>query len=335
MVGTDGLVRTSRRSEATEVAIANAAELWAKATTNVDTRRSKDCQRIKKKAVEDFFRSTGLDPTEVTPIEVDAWRAGLERRGLKPATVYARVSYLSSFFSWLRTHVGPLGTIAVNPCWAARSRAPRAFQTKAVRALDDKELAKLTDVVRFRAAIGGPAERRDYALWLLLVTTGMRRAEALELDGSDLAFREEGIVVTAKVKGGNYVARLVASVEFRLALIDYLSSCGRTSVLKRGGPLWVRHDNAAAKTTGASQALTAWAFAARMKELASEAGIPDFHLHQTRHTFARIVAESSGSFLETQDALGHRSPATTRAYVARIAIKRDKFGHEVERVLRK
>jgi integrase len=333
MVGTDGLVRTSRRSEATEVAIANAAELWAKATTNVDTRRSDDCQRIKKKAVEDFFRSTGLDPTEVTPIEVDAWRAGLERRGLKPSTVYARVSYLSSFFSWLRTHVGPLGTIAVNPCSAARPRAPRAFQTKAVRALDDKELRQLADVVRLQAATGGPAERRDYALLLLLVTTGMRRAEALELDGRDLACQEEGIVVTAKVKGGNYVARLVASAEFRSALIDYLSSCGRTSVLKRGGPLWVRHDNAA-KASGDARPISAWAFAARMKALAYEAGIPDFHLHQTRHTFARIVAESSGSFLETQDALGHRNPATTRAYVARIAVKRDKFGSDIERVLR-
>lgn len=68
--------------------------------------------------------------------------------------------------------------------------------------------------------------------------------------------------------------------------------------------------------------------AARKKQLEHKAGLPGFHLHQTRHIFARIVAESSGSFLETQDALGHRNPATTRAYVARIGIKRDKFGSE-------
>lgn len=48
-----------------------------------------------------------------------------------------------------------------------------------------------------------------------------------------------------------------------------------------------------------------------------------------RHTFARIAAESSGSIVETQEALGHKNPATTRAYVQRIPVKRDKFDAEV------
>jgi site-specific recombinase XerC len=55
---------------------------------------------------------------------------------------------------------------------------------------------------------------------------------------------------------------------------------------------------------------------------------------QTRHTFARIVAESSGSIVETQDALGHRNPATTRVYVQRIAVKHDKLGKEVAKRLK-
>jgi integrase len=66
-----------------------------------------------------------------------------------------------------------------------------------------------------------------------------------------------------------------------------------------------------------------------MKEYANEAGIEHFHLHQMRHTFARIVGKSSGSIVETQDALGHKNPATTRGYVQCIAVKRDKFGDEV------
>jgi integrase len=66
-----------------------------------------------------------------------------------------------------------------------------------------------------------------------------------------------------------------------------------------------------------------------MKQYAKESGIKHFHLHQTRHTFARIVAETSGSTGETQEALDHRNQATTRVYVQRIAIKRDKFGDEI------
>jgi integrase len=46
------------------------------------------------------------------------------------------------------------------------------------------------------------------------------------------------------------------------------------------------------------------------------------------------VAEISGSLVEIQEALGHKNPATTRAYVQRIPIKRDKFGAEVAKRLK-
>jgi integrase len=60
-----------------------------------------------------------------------------------------------------------------------------------------------------------------------------------------------------------------------------------------------------------------------LKRYAAEAGIDQFHLHQTRHTFARIVAEETGSIVATQDALDHKNPGTTRAYGQRISVKRD------------
>jgi hypothetical protein len=40
--------------------------------------------------------------------------------------------------------------------------------------------------------------------------------------------------------------------------------------------------------------------------------------------FAHQVSESTGSIIETQDALGHKHAATTRVYVQRIAIKKDR-----------
>jgi integrase len=36
-----------------------------------------------------------------------------------------------------------------------------------------------------------------------------------------------------------------------------------------------------------------------LKRYAKEAGIEKFHMHQTRHTFARIVAAETGSIIET------------------------------------
>ena len=75
--------------------------------------------------------------------------------------------------------------------------------------------------------------------------------------------------------------------------------------------------------------LSSWSFVENLKRYAREAGIGKIHLHQTRHTFARMVAKRSGSLSETQDALGHRHASTTRIYVDSIAIKTDKYSQHI------
>jgi integrase len=132
-------------------------------------------------------------------------------------------------------------------------------------------------------------------------------------------------MLTGKVKGGDYVGREFRDPLLREALVDYLSASGRLSALKTDSPLWTRH--AGAGRPGA--ALSSHAFVKNLKRYAREAGVGDVHLHQTRHSFARIVAEETRSITDTQDALGHRSAATTRVYVQRIAVRRDKHSSKV------
>ncbi len=60
---------------------------------------------------------------------------------------------------------------------------------------------------------------------------------------------------------------------------------------------------------------------ARSIPYAKAAGVESVHLHQTRHTYARMVAEDTGSFLETQEDLDHENAAMTRVYVQRISVK--------------
>ena len=111
----------------------------------------------------------------------------------------------------------------------------------------------------------------------------------------------------------------------RSALFDYLEACGRHDVLRSERPLWTRHDRAG--RPGAP--LTSHAFAKNLKSYARGAGIGRIHIHQTRHTFARLVSEETGSLTETQEALGHKNLATTRAYVRRIAVRRDKHSRRI------
>jgi hypothetical protein len=49
--------------------------------------------------------------------------------------------------------------------------------------------------------------------------------------------------------------------------------------------------------------------------------------------FARLVAESTGSIIETQDALSHKNPANTRVCGHRMAVKSDKHSEDISRLL--
>ncbi len=214
--------------------------------------------------------------------------------------------------------------IRKNPVEQARPRAPKAYQTESVKSLTDEELDRFLNVVAGRAAVGDIVGKRDYALLLMFVATGMRRSEILGLRGRDLRL-DEGLVITSRLKGGNYAGREVADPQVREALLDYLSTAKRLHVLKTDAPVWTRHDRAGQP----GEALSSHCYVKNLKRYARAAGLDGFHLHQTRHTFARIVAEDSGSITETQDALGHRSAATTRVYVQRIAVKKDKHSQMV------
>jgi integrase/recombinase XerC len=312
------------------IALKNAVSLWADATTDAASVRRLDLLRDKTRAVITFFDLTRKHPAAILPSDVKKWQEAQEAAGLTRATIYTRLSLLSSFFEWAMREPAIGAVLTSNPVRLARPKAPRAYQTESTKALSDDELRALLAVVRSRAqdpkAISA---KRDYALLLLYVLTGMRRQELISLRGRDVELRDDALIISGRVKGGDYVGREVRDNAVRSALLDYLGAGGRPDVLGSERPLWTRHDRAG--KPGAP--LTSHAFALNMKVYAGEAGMKDFHLHQTRHTFARLVAERTGSIIETQDALGHKNPATTRVYVRRIAVKRDKHSEEIARLL--
>ena len=311
-------------------ALLNAVSLWADATTDAASARRPYLLRNKTKAVIAFFDLVRKHPAAVLASDVKKWQEEQEAAGLTRATVYTRLSLLSSFFGWAIREPAIGAVLNSNPVRLARPKAPRAYQTEKTKALSDEELRALLAVVKTRSQNpAAVAAKRDYALLLLYVLTGMRRQELISLRGRDVELREEALIINGRVKGGDYVGREVRDPVARSALLDYLKASARLDTLGSERPLWTRHDRAG--KPGAP--LTSHAFALNMKVYAGEAGIKDFHLHRTRHTFARLVAEQTGSIVETQDALGHRNQAATRVYVRRIAVKRDKHSEQIARLL--
>ena len=315
----------------TQAALRHALRLWTEASTAPSTERREEIQGYKQRVVASFFSFVNKHPGEISALDVEEWRKSLEAAKLKPSTVYARVCFLSSFFEWARRDPSLRNLIGNNPARLALPKAPKAYQTESVKAWTDEELQAIVQVVSEKAARGDIVGKRDYALLLFYLTTGMRRQEVISLRGGNVKFDDDSITLTGKVKGGDYVGREVRDPLLKEALLDYLSSSGRLNALKTDSPLWTRHDRAG--KSGA--ALSSHAFVKNLKQYAQEAGVGNVHLHQTRHSFARIVAEETGSLTDTQDALGHRNASTTRVYVQRIAVKRDKHSERIMSRLRK
>jgi len=307
-------------------ALANAIALWAGGTTRPETWDREDKLQDKIAVVRRFFAFAGKHPGEVTPGDVEQWRQHLEAQGQKPATIYARISRLSSFYKWLLANPQLQSLIVSNPVAQARPRCPHPYQSESVKAWTDGETNAILDVVRTLAETGSIVGKRDYALLLFYLYTGLRRNEVIGLRGRDLEDKDGRLVIKYRRKGGKFTAREIGEPEVYQALKEYLESAGRGEALKTWGSLWTRHDRAGKST---AVPLGSRAFANNLKKYAKAAGIEGVHVHQTRHTYARIVSEETGSYLETQEALDHENAATTRVYVQRITVKADKHSSRI------
>jgi integrase len=314
-------------SDGRQAALCTAIEFWAGASTGVSSRRRREVLQNKRKVIEAFFEWVKKSPRDIEPVDVSAWCERMRGEGKRPATIYARVSFLSSFYRWALGQPEVGASLRQNPALLARPKRVRPYQTEATKAWTDEELRAVTGVVSRKAGSGDLVAKRDLTLLLLYTSTGLRREEVISLRGRDVTVGEEGLVIGGLVKGGRYRAREVRDKEVRAALLDYLSAAKRLYVLKTDAPMWTRHDNP--RLTG--EALTSHAFVRNLKLYAREAGLGDVHLHQTRHTYARIVSEETGSMTATQDALDHADLSTTAVYVQRIAVKRDLHSAAVAR----
>lgn len=308
-----------------QVALRGAVSLWAAATTS-ESQRRQDLLRDKQRIVLSFFRYAGKLPSEVEPGDVQDWLRALEGKGIKAGTTYQHACLLASFYSWAIRDPEIGQHIRGNPARLARPKAPKPYQTESVKALSDEEVQALIGAVRRRALEGDLGAKRDYALLLMYLATGLRRSEAISLRGTDVRV-DETLILAYRAKGGDYRSREVREPQVREALLDYLSAAGRMHALKTDAPLWTRHDRAG--KPGA--ALTSHCFVKNLKKYALAAGVEDFHLHRTRHTYARIVSEFTGDITATQNALDHQNRSTTRVYVQRIAVKRDLYSEEISK----
>jgi site-specific recombinase XerD len=155
-----------------------------------------------------------------------------------------------------------------------------------------------------------PQGKRDYAIFLTLLTTGLRKAEICNLKVGDLKSYRNQPVADVIGKGQKF-RRIPLKGETLLAIQDYLKANGNG----------IDPDHAIFYTLGKhgpyqATPLTPKAVDCLVKSLATKALIRKrIHPHVIRHTFATTLLHKGNDLRTVQALMGHSHIRTTEAYL--------------------
>ncbi len=230
------------------------------------------------------------DWLDLTQAEVRAWTALRHRQGLSGRSLQRRLAALRAFYAYLKRE----GHIRRNP--AVGVRAPK-LRRKLPSTLDVDQMKQLLEL-----SGDHPLDIRDQAMMELLYSSGLRLAELVSADLTDLDLSDAMIEVTGK---GRKTRRLPVGRKAREALQNWL----------RIRPSLARNDEQALFVSQRGQRLSPRSVQSRLAKRAREQGSPrHVHPHLLRHSFASHMLESSGDLRAVQELLGHADISTTQIY---------------------
>lgn len=195
-----------------------------------------------------------------------------------------------------------------NPATALKGFGSGANETTH-RALTKEEAAALLAAIDRSTAKG----KRDYALLLLLLRTGIRRAEAAGLVIGDLS--SEGGYHIATIRHGKGDKRRIVKLPevVRQALESYLEATGQ----RQGGPqapLFVRFARGDKPKAGP---LDGRDIERIVEGYATQCGLDRLTPHGLRASFVTLSLENGAKLQQVQYAAGHADPRTTERYQKR------------------
>jgi len=169
---------------------------------------------------------------------------------------------------------------------------------------------------------------RDIALVEAMRSTGARVGELVNLRRGDLEYGRRRARVRAESTKGISERYVYFDGRAWQALTAYLAARadGGGGRALSEYPVFARHSRNAGQQV---LPLSTWSVQKVVRRLGQEAGRLDAHItpHTFRHWFATRMQRATGNLAVTQDALGHRSPETTRVY-ARIDEEDIQWAHQ-------
>ncbi|MBC7714299.1 MAG: tyrosine-type recombinase/integrase [Rhizobacter sp.] len=169
----------------------------------------------------DFLKENFKDVNGYTAIErvhVVAFRNWLTDNNLAPKTINRKLAANSSFFDFLIEK----NMIQFNPC--SSIKRPRQEVIQPTNDLSDEQITNLFELV---SVLKGPGLLHKAVIYTLF-TTGIRKAELINLRRKNFFLRDSHYLIEVRAKGGKQLTKVVhpQCAEIILEYISYIESLG-------------------------------------------------------------------------------------------------------------
>ncbi|HEY5476900.1 MAG TPA: site-specific integrase [Tepidiformaceae bacterium] len=189
-----------------------------------------------------------------------------------------------------------------NPCDALERPKVQQSVARGYTALDvQKLLAVIPDTV---------AGRRDRAIVLVLVLTGRRRSEVINLKAKDITGENERAFYSYRGKGGKTGRRELPRPAFDAILRTLAEIEKELGQMRPDESLW--------QAGAGERGVTSATFYRRLGKYQIEAGIGGSGVHILRHSAAKLRRDAGEPIESVSQFLDHSSLAVTTVYLRRL-----------------
>jgi site-specific recombinase XerD len=238
----------------------------------------------------------GLEPDQIEPADlVGFFNAMSDRRGNQSRTRNRKLAALRSYFSYLELYKllkGQPSPIKRFQCSKISKRLPVYLTPEEVKGF-------------LEASFSGRYPHRDYAMFLLVLQTGCRIGELLEMKVQDFDFLD----LTVKVIGkGNKERQLPLTKKTAQALEAYLNCKWRAPKNKNEQMVFLNKNREPISRRGIQKCF---------EQVCDKAGLnrPGLSIHKLRHTCLTLLLQEGVDLITLQMLAGHEEIGTTAIYL--------------------
>ncbi len=241
---------------------------------------------------------------EVERVHVVAFRNWLTDNSLAPKSINRKIAANSSFFDFLIEK----SMIQFNPC--SSIKRPRQEVIQPTNDLSDEQIGELLSLID---GLKGPGLLHKAVIYTLF-TTGIRKAELINLRRKNFSTRDSHYIIEVRAKGGKQLTKVVhpKCAEVILEYINYLESSGE----KVHAEDWIfRPSKNPLEPTHIIKPLNPKSVDYIIKTWCKKAGIHHrISPHSARASYIGSALDSGIDLYKVSKDVGHASVKTTEEY---------------------